>query len=91
MGDENGFAVVDFKTRKEVARITRIPKLAAGRVPILAGSAESHGLAVTADQKILVVCSRLNNALYSYSLPDLKLAGNSQSEREGMRLGDGHA
>jgi YVTN family beta-propeller protein len=32
-------------------------------------------MAVTADQKTLVVCSRLNNALYSYSLPDLNNIG----------------
>ena len=44
---------------------------------MLTGSASSHGLAVTEDQKILVVCSRLNNALYSYSLPDLKLLGTA--------------
>ena len=34
-------------------------------------------MAVTADQKTLVVDSRLNSALYSYSLPDLKLIGTA--------------
>jgi len=82
VGDYNGFVVVDFKTRKEVQRVT-LPKLAAGRVPILTGSAESHGMAVTGDQKILVVCSRLNNALYSYSLPDLKLVGTANLSGRG--------
>ena len=76
VGDYHGFVVVDFKTRKEVARIA-LPKLPPGRVPIPTGSAESHGMAVTPDQKTLVVCSRLNNALYSYSLPDLKLLGTA--------------
>jgi YVTN family beta-propeller protein len=76
VGDYNGFVAVDFKTRKEVARID-LPKLAPGRIPVLEGSAESHGMAVTEDQKILVVCSRLNNALYSYSLPDMKLVGTA--------------
>ncbi len=76
VGDYHGFVVVDFKTRKEVARIA-LPKLPPGRIPIPEGSAESHGMAVTADQKTLVVCSRLNNALYSYSLPDLKPAGGA--------------
>jgi YVTN family beta-propeller protein len=76
VGDYNGFVVVDFKTRKEISRIT-LPKLEAGRVPLLVGSAESHGMAVTPDQKTLVVCSRLNNALYTYSLPDMKLAGTA--------------
>src|SRR2546427_12585036 len=72
IGNYNGFVVVDFKTRKEVARI-ELPKLPAGRTPIITGSSESHGIAVTSDQKTLLVNSRLNNALYSYSLPDLKL------------------
>jgi YVTN family beta-propeller protein len=76
IGNHNGFAVVDFQTRKEVARIT-LPALPPGRTAIPTGSAESHGLAVTNDQKTLVVCSRLNNALYSYALPDLKLAGTA--------------
>lgn len=76
IGNHNGFAVVDFKTRKEVARIT-LPKLPPGRTAIPTGSAESHGLFVTEDQKTLLVCSRLNNALYSYSLPDVKLSGTA--------------
>ncbi len=76
IGDYNGFVVVDFKTRKEVARI-ELPKLAAGRTPILTGSSESHGIAVTSDQKTLLVNSRLNNALYAYSLPDLKVSGTA--------------
>jgi YVTN family beta-propeller protein len=76
VGDFNGFVVIDFKTRKEVSRIT-LPKLAPGRIPLISGSAESHGMAVTADQSTLVVNSRLNNALYSYSLPDLKLTGTA--------------
>src|SRR6266849_3229976 len=75
-GDYHGFEVVDFKTHKEVARIA-LPKLPPGRTAIPTGSAESHGMAVTADQKTLVVCSRLNNALYSYSLPDLKPLGEA--------------
>src|SRR5262245_41774289 len=82
VGDYNGFVVVDFKARKEIARIT-LPKLAPGRIPMLAGSAESHGMAVTADQKTLVVCSRLNNALYTYSLPDLKLVGTANLSGQG--------
>ena len=82
VGDYNGFVVVDFKTRKEVARIT-LPKLAPGRIPIPTGSAESHGMAVTADQKTLVVCSRLNNALYSYALPDVKLSGTANLSGRG--------
>jgi len=82
IGDFNGFVVVDFQGRKEVTRIT-LPKLAAGRIPLISGSSESHGMAVTADQKTLVVCSRLNNALYAYSLPDLKVIGKADLSGKG--------
>jgi YVTN family beta-propeller protein len=70
----NGFAVVDFATRKEIKRIQN-PDLPPGRSTVPEGSDPSHGMAVTPDQKTLVVCSRLNNALYTYSLPDLKPVG----------------
>ncbi len=81
-GDYHGFEVVDFKTHKEVARIA-LPKLPPGKTAIPAGSAESHGIAVTADQKTLVVCSRLNNALYSYSLPEMKPLGGAYLSGKG--------
>jgi len=38
---------------------------------------------VTSDGKTLVVCSRLNNYLYSYSLPDLKLLGGAELTGKG--------
>jgi YVTN family beta-propeller protein len=71
----NGFAVVDFATHKEVNRI-ELPRIAPGKTPVLGGGNESHGMAVTSDQKMLVVNSRLNSAVYMYSLPDLKLMGS---------------
>jgi YVTN family beta-propeller protein len=71
----NGFAVVDFATQEELTRI-ELPKLAPGKKPVLYGGNESHGMAVTADNSILVVDSRLNSAVYMYSLPDLKLLGS---------------
>ena len=75
LSDFNGFAVVDFATHKEVARI-ELPKLAPGKAPFMSGGNVSHGLAVTADGKTLVVNSRLNSAVYMYSLPDLKVIGS---------------
>jgi len=72
--DFNGFAVVDFATHKELKRI-ELPKIAAGKKPVLEGGNTSHGMAVTADNSRLVVDSRLNSAVYVYSLPDLKLLG----------------
>jgi len=74
--DFNGFAVVDFASRKELRRVKN-PDLPAGRNTVPQGADPSHGMAVTADGKTLVVCSRLNNALYSYSLPDLANIGTA--------------
>ena len=71
----NGFAVVDFATHKEIRRIKN-PDLPPGKSEIPEGADPSHGMAVTPDQKILVVCSRLNNALYTYSLPELNVVGS---------------
>ena len=73
----NGFAVVDFATRKEINRIKN-PDLPPGKSIVPAGSDPSHGMAVTADNKTLVVCSRINNYLYAYSLPDLKNLGGAE-------------
>src|SRR5262245_32269416 len=75
--DFNGFAVVDFATHKEIRRIQN-PDLPPGKQTVPEGSDPSHGMAVTADGKTLVVCSRLNNYLYSYSLPDLKNIGAAE-------------
>jgi YVTN family beta-propeller protein len=76
----NGFAVVDFATHKEIQRI-KLPNLPPGKAPFPEGGNESHGLAVTSDGKVLVVNSRLNSSLYSYSLPDLKLLGSVEVGR----------
>ena len=73
--DWNGFVVVDFASRKEIKRV-EFPALPAGEKTVPEGADVSHGIAVTADQKMLVVNSRLNNSLYTYSLPDLKPVGN---------------
>ena len=73
----NGFAVIDFATRKEIRRIKN-PRIAARKDDRARRIDPSHGMAVTADGKTLVVCSRLNNYLYSYSLPDLKPLGGAE-------------
>jgi YVTN family beta-propeller protein len=75
LSDLNGFAVVDFAARKEVARIV-LPKATAvfetdpGR-----DTSPSHGIGVSPDNKILWVTSIPNNAVFVYSLADLKLIG----------------
>ena len=72
----NGFAVVDFATHKEIHRVA-LPGIPSGKAPFLMGGNESHGMAVTSDGKTLVVNSRLNSAVYAYSLPELKLLGSA--------------
>jgi YVTN family beta-propeller protein len=72
----NGFAVVDFANRAEVARI-ELPNqpggfgIAEGRV-----NTPSHGIGVAPDGKSLWVNSTSANATFKYSLPDLKLVGH---------------
>ncbi len=72
----NGFAVVDFAKRSEVARIT-LPNepggfgIAEGRV-----NTPAHGIGVAPDGKSLWVNSTLANAVFEYSLPDLVLVGH---------------
>jgi YVTN family beta-propeller protein len=73
----NGFAVVDFASRKEINRI-KLPDLPPGKETFPVGGNESHGMAVTADGKIVVVNSRLNSSLYAYSIPELQLLGSTE-------------
>src|SRR5215470_11473676 len=75
LGGFNGFAVVDFATRVRTNQI-KLPDIAPDKQNPHGPPAGSPGIAVTSDQKTLLVNSRLNNALYSYSLPDLKLLGS---------------
>lgn len=77
LSDFNGFAVVDFATHKEIKRIQN-PDLLPGKSKVTAGADPSHGMAVTPDQTTLVVCSRENNELFAYSLPDLKVIGRAE-------------
>ena len=73
-GRDNGFQVVDFATRK-VTNTIKLPDITGQtQVPYGPPSA-SHGIMVTPDQKTLLVNSRMNSALYAYSLPDLKPLG----------------
>jgi len=68
----HGFVVIDFKQRKEVARV-EFPK-----EPVN-GTAHSgtpnHGLGVSPDGKFLVANSHIAEGVFIYSLPDLKVQG----------------
>jgi YVTN family beta-propeller protein len=74
LGGMNGFAVVDFATQAKTAEV-KLPELPADKQNKSGPPAASHGIAITPDQKTLLVNSRLNSAVYAYSLPDLKLLG----------------
>jgi YVTN family beta-propeller protein len=75
LSELNGFAVVDFAKHAEVARI-KLPDQPGGL-----GTAEgrlttpSHGIGVSPDGKSLWVNSTFANAVFKYSLPELKLLG----------------
>jgi YVTN family beta-propeller protein len=77
LSDFHGFAVVDFAKRAEVARIA-LPNQPAG-FGILEErtGTPSHGIGVSPDGKSLWVNSSFANAVFEYSLPDLKLIGHS--------------
>lgn len=68
----NGFAVVDFKAHEEVARIKNPDEPSGGHTE---GGAPSHGIMVSPDGKTLWVDSSPANAVFVYSLPDLKVVG----------------
>jgi YVTN family beta-propeller protein len=68
----HGFAVVDFKTHKEVRRVMLPDEPVRGKVQ---SGAPSHGMAVAPDGKSLWVDSSRAAGVFAYSLPDLKLLG----------------
>ena len=70
----NGFGVVDFETRKEVARI-EYPEVPPDQRTLGHGGNTAHGIGVTPDNQYLIANSSLNSTVYIYSLPDLELIG----------------
>ena len=73
LGPTNGFSVVDFAQRKEVAFI-KVPDEPKG----FGNGCEaiSHGIGISPDQKTLWVNSRTANSVFAYALPDIKLLGH---------------
>lgn len=72
LSDFNGFAVLDFKTHEELARIKNPAYPNGGHV---GGGAPSHGIIVSPDNKTLWVNSSPARGVFIYSLPDLKPIG----------------
>ncbi len=75
ISDTNGFAVVNFAARKEVARITLPQSPVEFETDAGRATSPSHGIGVAPDRKTLWVTSIPNNAVFVYSLADLKLIG----------------
>jgi YVTN family beta-propeller protein len=73
LGPTNGFSVVDFAKRAEVAMI-KVPDEPKG----FGNGCEaiSHGIGISPDQKTLWVNSRSANSVFVYSLPEIKLLGH---------------
>lgn len=88
LSEFHGFAIVDFATHKEVERI-RLPDLPFGSKK---GTGDEttpcHGIAVAPDGKSLWINSTVDNAVFAYSLPDLRLLGHVSlpvHEKSGQR------
>ena len=86
----DGFAVLDFKTHEEVARI-KLPDLHTG-VDMDPGreDAPSHGIGVSPDGKSVWVTSIPQNAVFAYNTSDLKLTDTIKLpdlQLPGRRLG----
>jgi len=73
----HGFVVVDFASHKETARI-KFPDEpnGFGKIEGRLGT-PSHGIGVAPDGKTLWVNSVIANAVFEYSLPDIKLIGHA--------------
>ena len=74
--DLHGFAVVDFATHKEIARIKHPDEPAGFGADEGRLGTPSHGIGVAPDGKTLWVNSVLANSVFVYSLPDLKVIGH---------------
>jgi len=73
----HGFAIVDFAKRAEVARIALPDQPGGFGILEERTGTPSHGIGVAPDGKSLWVNSTFANAVFEYSLPNLKLVGHS--------------
>jgi YVTN family beta-propeller protein len=73
----NGFIVIDFAKHAIVNKIA-LPDVGAEKVTEGLQGSPSHGIGVTPDGKTLCVLSKMNTRIYMYSMPDLKLLGESK-------------
>jgi len=74
----NGFITIDFATHQVVDRM-KLPEVsAAEKVTEGLQGSPSHGIGVTPDGKTLCVLSKMNTRMYFFSMPDLKLLGETK-------------
>jgi YVTN family beta-propeller protein len=74
LAETDGFAVVDFATHQEVARI----KFPDDQPSLTRDGPPSHGIGIAPDGKTLWVDSGTYDCIFVYSLPDLKMVGRVQ-------------
>jgi YVTN family beta-propeller protein len=75
LSELNGFSVVDFAEHKEVHKIVLPQSTTEFEADEGRANAPSHGIGVSPDGKTLWVTSIPNNAVFAYSLDDLRLLG----------------
>ncbi len=73
----NGFITIDFATHA-IGDTVKLPDIGAEKVTGGLQGAPAHGLIITPDGKTLGVLSKMNTRVYFYSLPDLKLMGDTK-------------
>ena len=71
----HGFAVVDFEKRMEIGRIVQPEIPASERNHDGIQGAPAHGIKVSPDGTSIWSTSKINSAVYAYSLPDLAYLG----------------
>jgi len=74
LSDVHGFAVVDFATHKETARIV-LPDVPGATKSLNVQGSPSHGIAIAPDGKTLWATSKWYHYVAAFSMPDLKPLG----------------
>jgi len=74
LSDLHGFAVVDFPTHREIARVI-LPEVPGATKSLSVQGSPSHGIAVAPDGRTLWATSKWYHFVAAYSLPDLKPLG----------------
>lgn len=82
ISEHHGFVVLDWDTRKEVARITQPDVPEDEREPGPYNGAPAHGIGVAPDGRTVWSTSRMNSHVYVYSLPDLELVASVRTGRD---------